>query len=312
MKEIPNIPRYYCTLDGKIYSDITKRFLKGSPDKNGYLRVGITVNNKLKSYKIHRLILLTYSPVENSDDFQVNHKNGIKSDNRLDNLEWVTAQENVIHSFRTGLKKAKKGLDSKSALLCEMDIKDIAELYSYGYDMTEISRKLNLSRNSVVQLIRGVRYPLQWGIYFTEELKIRRESILNQIKDSKNGKFLSKEEIEEIYWDRFYKNKNCVLIAKERKLNYSTVRKIVSECPKYHESKVKGRIQKPNSRAGEGNGRNKLSKVDVLNIVKNYSATPISHLSKQYGVSRAVIYDIIKGKTWSHVTGVVYDEKSRK
>ncbi|NNS07293.1 NUMOD4 motif-containing HNH endonuclease [Erwinia sp. JH02] len=73
------------------------------PDKDGYLRVGINKNNKQVRFIVHRLVALAFLPEETDKSF-VNHKNGIKHDNRLENLEWCTAKENSLHAVKTGLK----------------------------------------------------------------------------------------------------------------------------------------------------------------------------------------------------------------
>ncbi|MCM1217913.1 MAG: HNH endonuclease [Lachnospiraceae bacterium] len=62
-----------------------------------------------KCFKVHRLVMNTFCPIENSEELQVNHINGHKDDNRLENLEWCTRSENLIHAFKTGLEERPKG-----------------------------------------------------------------------------------------------------------------------------------------------------------------------------------------------------------
>ena len=87
---------------GRIESIRAKRLLKMPPPVRGYLRVTLH-NNKVKyQIGIARLVALAFVP--NPDNkHQVNHINGIKHDNRADNLEWVTASENSLHAYKTGL-----------------------------------------------------------------------------------------------------------------------------------------------------------------------------------------------------------------
>ena len=77
--------------------------LKPGIDKDGYLRITLTNNGKRKSYYVHRLVARTYLKDYN-EQLQVNHKNGIKTENRIENLEMVTLQENIKHSIKTRLK----------------------------------------------------------------------------------------------------------------------------------------------------------------------------------------------------------------
>lgn len=80
------------------------RVLAPRPMKSGYLLVNLCKNNSAKNYLIHRLVAKAFIPNPNNKP-QVNHKNGIKGDNRVSNLEWVTQQENQLHCTYTLGKK---------------------------------------------------------------------------------------------------------------------------------------------------------------------------------------------------------------
>jgi len=72
-------------------------FLKPKIEKNGYVRTFLTKGETRKGYSIHRLVAITFIPNPNNKK-TVNHINGIKIDNRLENLEWTTQKENVCHA----------------------------------------------------------------------------------------------------------------------------------------------------------------------------------------------------------------------
>lgn len=77
---------------------------------NGYYRVSFSVNRNRKQFYIHRLLAEYFIPNPN-DLPQVNHKDGNKLNNDLDNLEWVTVQENTIHAYKNGLINHVSGKD---------------------------------------------------------------------------------------------------------------------------------------------------------------------------------------------------------
>lgn len=72
---------------------------------NQYLAIGIWVNNKRKMHKIHRLVAKAFIP-NHQNKPHVNHKDGNKLNNHIDNLEWATAKENQQHAWQTGLKES--------------------------------------------------------------------------------------------------------------------------------------------------------------------------------------------------------------
>lgn len=78
------------------------RVLKVQPDKKGYLRLRVTIDREKTCFKVHREVAKAFIP--NPDNLpQVNHKDGCKSNNAVENLEWCTNKENARHAMSTGL-----------------------------------------------------------------------------------------------------------------------------------------------------------------------------------------------------------------
>ena len=85
-----------------------KRIQEGIPlslssDKDGYLIVGVSNFDERKTLRVHRVVLETFFPVQNEKELSVNHKDGVKTNNSIENLEWVTHKENIQHAIKTGL-----------------------------------------------------------------------------------------------------------------------------------------------------------------------------------------------------------------
>ena len=106
---------YQVSNKGKVKSLNYKRTGKEKilrPGKNGkgYLFVRLYKNRETKMYKVHRLVLSTFSPCPDSESLQVNHINECKADNRLENLEWVTNKDNQNHGTRNARMAEKKSI----------------------------------------------------------------------------------------------------------------------------------------------------------------------------------------------------------
>lgn len=155
---------YSLTKDGKVYSHFSHKFLSTQLDKNGYEKVQlISTDNKRHRYSVHRLMLENFCPREDMAELQVNHKDGNKLNNHLDNLEWCTGSENIKHAFAIGLK-TQRGEHNNLAKLTENDVIYIIELLlSKKY----ISRAIAAEYSVDEQTIGNIRQHLTWT-YLTE------------------------------------------------------------------------------------------------------------------------------------------------
>lgn len=102
-KEYPLNTNYIVYEDGRIYSKRRGKFLTPKMNYDGYHRIQIWKDNKSKYVAWHRVVAETFLSKPSEKHNVINHKDGNKTNNNVNNLEWVTQQENIQHAWKTGL-----------------------------------------------------------------------------------------------------------------------------------------------------------------------------------------------------------------
>jgi hypothetical protein len=154
-KPILGYPKYKVSNLGRIkstyknWADKEGRTLKGSQLSSGYLFMLLRSNNKSSKRKyIHRIVLESFIGTDPQKPY-ANHKNGIKSDNRLSNLEWVTKSYNAVHSYRV-----LHNIHGQ-AKLTENDVREIRSSKDRPKDLAE---KYNVTYNTIHRVITKKRW----------------------------------------------------------------------------------------------------------------------------------------------------------
>jgi hypothetical protein len=160
-KTIPGYENYECDIFGNVWSlnyNKTKkrRKLKAAIDRNGYLYLNLCKNNKRRTQRVHRLVMLTFC---GASDLQVNHIDGNKKNNNLLNLEYCTGSENILHAFRTGLA-SNKGENNTRAKLTDKNVIEIkTELLNYKRGMiSALAKKYGVNPETIGGIKRGERW----------------------------------------------------------------------------------------------------------------------------------------------------------
>lgn len=131
-----------------------QRMLKPAFIGHGYLFVVLSKNGKKKNSLIHRLVASSFVPNIDKNPC-VNHKNGIKTDNCVENLEWCTLKENNVHAWANGLGRVAVGEESGASKLTEERVLEIRKTYKPRvYNGTkELSEKYGVGRTTIYNIV---------------------------------------------------------------------------------------------------------------------------------------------------------------
>lgn len=105
--KISSNPMYEVSTHGRIRRNNKIKALQAS--NNGYYDVALYSEGKRKHYRVNRLVAMEFIPNPNNYP-EVNHKDGNKHNNHVDNLEWVTKSQNMLHAYSTGIAKPSRGM----------------------------------------------------------------------------------------------------------------------------------------------------------------------------------------------------------
>lgn len=166
-KTIRGFPDYEISNDGRVrFLGGTRAFglqkriappgeRKAQPHTSGYLQIRLQKNRKGYNRYIHRLVAEAFFKKEQKRKW-VNHKNGIKTDNRLENLEWSTVSENALHKTRVLLKGA-----GETHSQAKLNNDDITMIRKSNLSDKQIAKLLGISRQHVNDIRGGRKWATQ-------------------------------------------------------------------------------------------------------------------------------------------------------
>lgn len=146
LKDIPGYEgRYAATKNGQIYSYIQHKFLLQETVETGYKRVClIDANGIRKHMRVHRAVLSAFCPVEGMENLDANHLNENRTDNRLENLCWMSHRDNLNYGDHN--KRVSKAVSKK--VYCQ-------ELDRVFNSQKEAAQVLNIHASGISQCCRG-------------------------------------------------------------------------------------------------------------------------------------------------------------
>lgn len=142
---------------------VHERILSPAKDKNGYLYINLYKGRKRVTVKVHRLVMKAFC---GASKLQVNHINGVKDDNRIENLEYCTAKYNINHAWSAGLCEKNRSAQKENAKknLAPFNEKTKKTVMQYSLDgaclkvyesISLAAREIGVHRSAIQQCIKG-------------------------------------------------------------------------------------------------------------------------------------------------------------
>ena len=175
-KDIPHYEGVYqVSFDGQVkrvagsVNCPSDRPLKPRIGAGGYWSVALSQYGVVKETPVHRCVASAFIGPPPSPTHQVNHKDGNKCNNNVDNLEWATPKENMLHALESGLYKKynNQTYKGKSGELHNRSIKLLCSNGDVYYGLSEASRKLGINISTIGYAVKENR-PLRNGLSFTK------------------------------------------------------------------------------------------------------------------------------------------------
>ncbi|WP_427183567.1 HNH endonuclease [Bordetella bronchialis] len=158
---------YSVTEEGRVWSEVRSvphkysrmilvggKWLTPARRRDGYLYVPLLRNAVQKFAPVHRLVALAWLPPAAEDAKWINHKNGTKTDNRAINLEWCTPSQNIVHAYRTGLRRAAR------ARLSDIEVATLRGRIAAGEQQRRLAAEYGIAESAVSAIKHGRSYRL--------------------------------------------------------------------------------------------------------------------------------------------------------
>ena len=291
---IKSLDREGISRNGRRYHR-TERILKTSPNTSGYPSVvvdnGVDSSGRRKVTVLHphRLVAELFIPNDHNKR-EVNHKDGIKTNNNVDNLEWVTPSENVQHAFNTGLAVAKKGVDANRAKIKSNDeIHAIKDEFYQGGTLRDVGKTHGISSTEVSAIINGKRFKDQFD-QETHLRKMQARVVTNKQVGLSHPRCKASTDIIHQVSDLYNQGVTIKELATRFGVDRHTIRRWMTS--------TWGADQPSNQQAGWSHSQTKLTPELYAMVQELYASGMTPHaISKQLGFSRNTIVNWLT-KDW--------------
>lgn len=256
-----------------------------------YVHVTLVVRGKTVRKAVHRLVAEAFLGAPPSDSqADVNHKDGVHSNNRADNLEWVDARENQLHAIKLGLYGGRGEVHGR-AKLTEEDVHEIRRRYTGVYgDQTKLAREFGVSQALVAKIVRGDLWT---------HLSDCPEVAPVIAKGHEHGAKLTEDQVREIRSRYSGKYGEQTALAREYGVPVSVVRHVV--WGKSWKQLTGTRFYVVAHGARHGHAKLTDGKVRWMRRLHFERGCTVIEIAKRYGITRPIARDVIYGKTWKHV-----------
>ena len=274
MKPIPGFTKiipnsYYLTSTGRIFSTVFNKLNELSPSftTDGYKMISlINSDGSRTTYRINRLVCLYFNGVPESPKYEVDHIDGIKTNNHYSNLRWVTHKQNMEYAIQNNLFKRD---------LTEKDIIAIKRLIVEEVPLVEIARQFGVNPSTITQIKTGkiytdIKTEYDDKITINHRNYINRETVLNIYNEyEKNPNIFDKDVA-----SKYNVSINTVMKIRNAQFPYSNI--LAGKAP-IEKSTVKQRI---------------FSDEQAIAIYNDCQKMSVPEVAKKYNCGVSLIFDI--------------------
>jgi hypothetical protein len=149
----PYLEIYLVSINGDIYSKRYGRYLKGY-FKNGYKAHILRKEGRGLNKSVHSIVMELFGPDKPSLKHEINHIDGIKNNNHISNLQWVTRSENISHAYKNGLIPDRKGHKNSNAKLAKNERVDIIRKRCKGFKVKDLAEMFDVHPCTISRIVK--------------------------------------------------------------------------------------------------------------------------------------------------------------